>query len=63
MEEHDAVLSIERLVQYLRVPKSTLCRVERDKPIPIHNVGTHWRFRKEAGDRWLDQSSREVLCP
>ena len=63
MEENNAVLSIEQLSQYLKVPKSTLYRLVRENRIPSHKVGKHWRFRKEAVDRWLDQPSGQDVCP
>ena len=47
--------NIEQLSQYLEVPKSTLYRLVRNGKIPSRKVGKHWRFHREAIDRWLDQ--------
>ena len=55
MEEQNAILDIDQLARYLMVPKSTLYRLVREHKIPSHKVGKHWRFRKEAVDRWLEQ--------
>lgn len=63
MEENNEVLGIEQLSQYLKVPKSTLYRLVRDNGIPSHKVGKHWRFRKEAVDRWLDQPRERKVGP
>jgi excisionase family DNA binding protein len=63
MEENNEVLSIEQLSQYLKVPKSTLYRLVRDSLIPSHKVGKHWRFRKEAVDRWLDRPGSQDVRP
>jgi len=45
----------------LGVPRSTLYRLVRDGKIPSHKVGKHWRFRREAIDRWLDQPPEPAL--
>ena len=55
MTEGREVFNIDQLSGYLGVPKSTLYRLVRDGKIPSHKVGKHWRFRREAVDRWLDQ--------
>ena len=51
-----AVLTIDELAEYLRVPKSTLYKLAQEGKVPAQKVGRHWRFRKEAIDRWLEQS-------
>lgn len=50
-----AVLTIDELVDYLRIPKSTLYKLAQEGKIPSRKIGRHWRFRKEAIDRWLEQ--------
>ena len=54
-----AVLTIDELVEYLRIPKSTLYKLAQERKIPGQKVGRHWRFRKEAIDRWLEQLPAE----
>ncbi len=54
-----AVLTIDELADYLRIPKSTLYKLAQAGKIPAQKVGRHWRFRKEAIDRWLEQSGAE----
>jgi len=54
--ETAAVLTINELAEYLRIPKSTLYKLAQEGKIPAQKVGRHWRFRKEAIDRWLEQS-------
>jgi len=48
------ILTIEELSAYLRISKSTLYKLVREGKIPSQKVGRHWRFRKEAIDRWLE---------
>lgn len=53
-EDADSVLTIDDLADYLKIPKSTLYKLARAGKVPGQKVGRHWRFRKEAIDRWLD---------
>jgi len=50
------ILTIQELSAYLKIPKSTLYKVVREGKIPAQKIGRHWRFRKEAIDRWLDET-------
>jgi len=52
----DNVLTIEELSVYLKIPKSTLYKLVREGKIPSQKIGRHWRFRKEAIDRWLEET-------
>ena len=54
--EHE-ILTIDELSRYLSVPKSTLYRLSASGGLPCHKVGRHWRFRREAVDRWLDHQA------
>lgn len=51
----DAVFTIDDLVIYLKLPKSTIYKLAQEGEIPGHKVGRHWRFRRDTIDRWLDQ--------
>lgn len=50
------VLTIEELSAYLKIPRSTLYKLVREGRIPSQKIGRHWRFRKVAIDRWLDET-------
>jgi len=50
------VLTIEELATYLKIPKSTLYKLVREGKIPSQKIGRHWRFRKQAIDRWLEET-------
>ena len=58
-EKLGAVLTIEELSVYLKIPKSTLYKLVREGKVPSQKVGRHWRFRKETIDRWLDETQAE----
>lgn len=49
------VLTIGELAAYLKIPKSTLYKLVREGKIPSQKIGRHWRFRKGAIDRWLEE--------
>lgn len=49
----DAVLTIDDLVVYLKLPKSTVYKLAQEGKIPGQKVGRHWRFHRETIDHWL----------
>ena len=55
-EKLGSVLTIGELCNYLKVPKSTLYKLAQEGKIPGQKVGRHWRFRKQAVDRWLEDT-------
>ncbi len=56
VKKRDAsVLTIADLSDYLKVPKSSLYKLAQEGKMPCQKVGKHWRFRKEAIDRWLEE--------
>ena len=54
------VLTIEELSHYLKIPKSTLYKLVREGSLPCQKVGKHWRFHKDAIDRWLQQQRKDA---
>ncbi len=54
------VLTIEELAEYLKIPKSTLYKLVREGSVPCQKVGKHWRFHKNAIDRWLEQRRKDT---
>lgn len=48
------VLTIHETSAYLRIPLRSLYKLAQEGRIPCQKVGRHWRFRREAIDRWLD---------
>ena len=53
----DAVFTIDDLVVYLKLPKSTVYKLAQEGKIPAQKVGRHWRFHKSVIDRWLGDES------
>lgn len=46
-------MTIDDLVAYLRIPKSTLYKLAQEGRIPGQKVGRHWRFHKDTIDTWI----------
>ncbi|MCK4304891.1 MAG: helix-turn-helix domain-containing protein [Candidatus Eisenbacteria sp.] len=49
------ILTIGELAKYLKIPKSTLYKLAQEGRLPGQKVGRHWRFRRQAIDRWLER--------
>ena len=49
----DKLLTVDDLAAYLQVSTKTIYRMLRRGQLPCYRVGSLWRFRKEAIDRWL----------
>jgi len=57
VDDNDQVLTIDELAAYLKASKSTLYKLLSEGKIPGQKVGRHWRFSKEAVDKWLQSPS------
>ena len=57
MKLSDQVFTVDELAVYLKVSKSTLHKLLSEGKVPGQKVGRHWRFRKAAIDRWLEDDS------
>jgi len=53
MKKFDEILTIQELSNYLKISKSTLYKLVREDKIPGQKVGRHWRFHRDAIDKWL----------
>jgi len=49
----DEIMSLDELVDYLKVSKSTLYKLVQRGHLPGKKIGKQWRFHKEAVDAWL----------
>jgi len=52
----DRWLSVDEIASHLGVSRDTVYRWIDNRGLPAHKVGRHWRFRKEAIDRWLEET-------
>ena len=56
-----SVMTIEELSDYLKILRSMLYKLAQEGKVPCQKVGRHWRFRKEAIDRWLEQGGSNEM--
>ena len=56
VETYPEVMTIQETSDYLRIPVSSLYRLAQSRKIPCQKVGRHWRFRRQAIDRWLEEA-------
>lgn len=52
------IMAIGETAQYLRISQSSLYKLAQEGRIPCLKVDRHWRFRKQALDRWLATYSK-----
>ena len=63
MAETDEFWTAEEVSIYLRIPQSTIYKLAQDKVLPGFKVGKHWRFRREAILKWIDDSENKKSTP
>lgn len=57
METLRTVMTVDEVAEYLRIPRASVYKLAQHGRIPCQKVGKHWRFRREALDRWLETAS------
>jgi excisionase family DNA binding protein len=55
-----AILTLEELADYLKLPLDTLQRQADQGLLPGRQIGDHWRFLKDAVDDWLRGQDRDT---
>jgi excisionase family DNA binding protein len=57
-------LTIDDLSRDWRIPKRSIYRFAHQGKIPgAFKIGSHWRFRKDIVDQWVEkQTKSQVLC-
>lgn len=54
-----AVMTVDEVAEYLRIPRASVYKLAQQARIPCQKVGRHWRFRREALERWLERGTRD----
>ena len=55
------VMTVAELSVYLRVHRSTIYRLLKQRDLPAFRIGSDWRFNVEAIDQWRLQQSTAQL--
>jgi excisionase family DNA binding protein len=62
----DKYITVDELSEYLRVHKTTIYRMLKQRKLPAFRIGSDWRFSLETIKQWqLDQiktEPRRDLC-
>jgi excisionase family DNA binding protein len=62
----DKYITVDELSEYLRVHKTTIYRMLKQRKLPAFRIGSDWRFSLETIKQWqLDQiktETRRDLC-
>jgi len=59
IQHQPAVMIVEEVTVYLRIPRSSIYKLAQEGRIPSRKVGRYWLFRKEAIDQWWDNSDKQ----
>jgi len=54
------LMTIEELVNYLRVSRRTIYEWLKNDKIPAIKLVGQWRFKKDKIDAWLDSSNKPM---
>ncbi len=54
------LLTLGEVSSFLKVPKSTIYKLARERRLPGHKVGKHWRFVREEIESWVQSSGVEA---
>ncbi len=46
------VMTVNELADYLKIHRTTVYRLLKDRRIPAFRIGSDWRFNKEIIDEW-----------
>ncbi len=50
------LLTLSEVSTFLKVPKSTIYKLARERRLPGHKVGKHWRFVREEIESWVQNA-------
>jgi excisionase family DNA binding protein len=55
------LLTLSEVSTFLKVPKSTIYKLARERRLPGHKVGKHWRFVREEIESWVQNAGAEAV--
>ena len=56
------LLTLSEVSNFLKVPKSTIYKLARERRLPGHKVGKHWRFVREEIESWVQSAGSEEFA-
>ncbi|MGP0595100.1 helix-turn-helix domain-containing protein [Nitrospira sp. T9] len=55
------LLTLSEVSTFLKVPKSTIYKLARERRLPGHKVGKHWRFVREEIESWVQNAGGDSV--
>ena len=55
LEKGDGVFTVTELAKYLRMKPLTIYKHASTGRLPGFKVGSHWRFKRQTIDRWIEE--------
>lgn len=49
------ILTVTELAEYLKLSRAKVYQMAQRGELPGTKLGTHWRFRKDLIDHWLEE--------
>jgi len=49
------ILTVSELAEYLKLSRAKIYQMAQRGELPGTKLGTHWRFRQDLIDRWLEE--------
>ena len=63
VNERDGVFTVQELAGYLRMKPLTIYKHASTGKLPGFKVGSHWRFKKQTIDRWIQAQENSNIKP
>jgi excisionase family DNA binding protein len=60
VESEHEILTIKELCYVLHVHQATIYKMVRQGKIPSFRIGSEWRFRRDAIERWMADKTEAV---
>lgn len=57
---NDGIMKIREVAGFLAIPLSTAYKLTRERKLPGHKVGKHWRFIASEIHQWLLDGQPEL---
>jgi excisionase family DNA binding protein len=57
----DAVMTVEEASAYLKLPRSTIYKLLKERKLPGRKIGRTWRFHRKGLDQWLQERPEDDL--
>jgi len=61
LNDAEGVFTVQELAAYLRMKPLTIYKHASSGKLPGFKVGSHWRFKKQTIDNWIEAQERSNI--